>query len=50
MALAKIEDEGCDVFMNENEMRMDKIIGGERFEEIPNLYHHFLIMCTKKIL
>jgi hypothetical protein len=38
--------------MNENETRMDKRIGGEgdRFEEIPNLYHHFLIMCTKKIL
>jgi hypothetical protein len=36
--------------MNENEMRLDKIIGGERFEEISNLYHHFLIMCTKNIL
>jgi len=38
------------VFMNENEMIVDKKIGGERSEKIPNLYHHFLIMCTKKIL
>jgi len=38
------------VFMNEKEMIVDKRIGGERFEEIPNLYHHFLIMCIKKIL
>jgi hypothetical protein len=27
-------DEGCDVFMNESEIRLEERIEGERFEEI----------------
>jgi hypothetical protein len=29
-------NEGCDVFMNENEIRLKEIIEGERFKEIPS--------------
>jgi hypothetical protein len=29
-------DERCDAFMNESEIRLEKIIEGERFKEIPS--------------
>jgi hypothetical protein len=39
-------DEGCDVFMNESDVRLEKRIEGERFEKISSVQKMMILKCN----